>query len=612
MNQNVYPKWLRDIAALLPIKAQFVLTGNIRDKYLIDEVLESFEDALWITLSRLGYEGMLIWDRVDGLRAYPAAAPVVAKLSQIAHIDLSKPKSLRLAGLGKIIKRISHPREGQPPVALVIDYASRIMAHAQDVDSHEFFATAEKCANTAVAHHADESGAAFFNPVFWLTNRAADLPYWLTSDSERIRTVAVPYPDGEARRRMAHQLFREIPESNRDISAAAFSNVLANLTHNMSLTAISDIFDLALASGKPASEIDEAVQSYRVGDIDLESPWRSGLLRQNILDAENPAHENYIGHWVKGQKKAINKVFDILKRTSVGLTGAQSSAVGSRPRGVLFFAGPTGVGKTELAKSIARIVFGDQNAYKRFDMSEFSAEHSGERLIGAPPSYVGFDQGGELTNAVREQPFRVLLFDEIEKAHNKILDKFLQILEDGRLTDGRGDTVYFSESLIVFTSNVGISRERPDGSVEYLVSPTDSLAPDEYERIIMNGVKDYFRKDLRRPELLNRFGENIVVFSFITPDVGREILAKMIDNVCERVRDEHGLELKLSRSLTDQLHTLCMSDNLINGGRGIGSRLEEVFVNPLARLIFDHEPLSGELQLSRIEENDGIYELHRD
>src|SRR5690606_1955709 len=115
----------------------------------------------------------------------------------------------------------------------------------------------------------------------------------------------------------------------------------------------------------------------------------------------------------------------------------------------------TGVGKTELAKALAEVLFGAEDAYIRFDMSEFSAEHSEARLIGAPPGYVGHSAGGELTNAVRERPFSVLLFDEIEKAHPRILDKFLQILDEGRLTDGSGSTVHFSESLIVFTSNLG-------------------------------------------------------------------------------------------------------------------------------------------------------------
>ena len=141
-------------------------------------------------------------------------------------------------------------------------------------------------------------------------------------------------------------------------------------------------------------------------------------------------------------------MLDIIKRAVMGVGAPRR---GGRPRGVAFLAGPTGVGKTELAKTITSLLFGDESAYIRFDMSEFSAEHSDQRLIGAPPGYLGYDVGGGLTNAIREKPFSLLLFDEIEKAHPRILDKFLQILDDGVLTSGRGDRVYFSEALIVFT-----------------------------------------------------------------------------------------------------------------------------------------------------------------
>ncbi|MDE6472938.1 MAG: AAA family ATPase, partial [Ureaplasma sp.] len=171
----------------------------------------------------------------------------------------------------------------------------------------------------------------------------------------------------------------------------------------------------------------------------------------------------------------------------------------------MFFAGPTGTGKTELSKSIAEFIFGDEKRIIRFDMSEFNHEHSDQRLIGAPPGYVGYDSGGELTNKVKENPFSVLLFDEIEKAHNKILDKFLQILEDGRLTSSQGEIIDFSQTFIIFTSNIGANNANINSSF------------DDLEKYFINEVKKYFYEELQRPEILNRISEkNIVAFNFIT------------------------------------------------------------------------------------------------
>ena len=168
----------------------------------------------------------------------------------------------------------------------------------------------------------------------------------------------------------------------------------------------------------------EAARRYKLGVTD--DPWRK-LDREKLRGAED-----FVRDRVKGQQHAVTHMLDIVKRAVTGIGGRR----GGRPRGVLFFAGPTGVGKTELAKTLTQLIFGDERAYIRFDMSEFAAEHADQRLLGAPPGYIGYDAGGELTNAVREKPFSVVLFDEIEKAHPRILDKFLQILEDGRLTTG--------------------------------------------------------------------------------------------------------------------------------------------------------------------------------
>ena len=606
------PKWLRDLVQLLGIRAQFVLTGNIRDQVLLGapDRLMSPLDALWLALEPLGYRGLLVWDKVDGLRAVPPDATRQRELGAIAGVDLTQPQPMQLGSLATLLRRVNAPTDrNSPPVVLVIDYASRLNAEGQSQDdARDLFLAAEKAAIEArplLRRSADGTvGTQLFNPVIWLANRPNDLPYWLTVDSERFRSIPIPLPDTDTRHRVATVNWPGVLLKG-DTKPESFARELANLTHNMSLIALRDIVSLSNRHGIEASEVAQAVQSFRVGDLSLQSPWRGSQLRERIREAER---SGLIAQRVKGQPQAVLKVLDILKRTSIGLTGAQAPSSSSRPRGVLFFAGPTGVGKTEMAKTIAEVVFGDPSAFLRFDMSEFSAEQSGDRLIGAPPGYVGFDQGGELTNAIRERPFRVVLFDEIEKAHYRILDKFLQVLEDGRLTDGRGETVFFSDTLIVFTSNLGISDEQPDGTVQILVSP-DTPA-EEFEQRLLAGIRKHFVRRLQRPELLNRIGENVVVFHYIQPIVGSQILDGMLDHVRQRILDEHDVRLVLSEQVMVKLRELCVGNRLDNGGRGIGSKVEAVFVNPLARAIFDKGVSPGSsLVISDLRDREGGFEL---
>ena len=165
-------------------------------------------------------------------------------------------------------------------------------------------------------------------------------------------------------------------------------------------------------------------------------------------------------------------------------------------------------------------------------MSEYNHEHSDQRLVGAPPGYVGYEAGGQLTNAVKEKPFCVLLFDEIEKAHGRILDKFLQILEDGRLTDGKGETVYFSETIIIFTSNIGAADVNAD------------LDPKEVKKLFVEKVQDHFITKLGRPELLNRIGDNIVTFNFIdNPEVFTKIAKLKFETIEEFVAERYGAKI---------------------------------------------------------------------
>ena len=224
-------------------------------------------------------------------------------------------------------------------------------------------------------------------------------------------------------------------------------------------------------------------------------------------------------------------------------------------------------------------------------MSEFSAEHADQRLIGAPPGYIGYNTGGELTNAIRQKPFSVVLFDEIEKAHPRILDKFLQILDDGVLTSGRGERVYFSESLIIFTSNLGMTKRLPDGSRVPNGGPDDPI--DDIRVKVRNEISRHFQLEIARPEILNRIGENVIVFDFIRADVARDILHLMLGRVVEDLRTDQGITLLISSEAEQQMGALCLAD-LSNGGRGIRNQVEVNLVNPLARALFEFDPKPGD------------------
>ncbi len=595
------PRWIQDLERLLPIRSQFIVSGSIRDNFLVDvagsPALVPLLRALWETLRYLGYRCLLVFDPADGIRVYPNETATRELAERLFELRLGEgTQKISLETLAALMKNLTGQREAR--AALVLDFASRIPRQTDHLNEgeHRFFVAAEKLSLTAAAlvpNNASKTEATtsaptakeftgpLFNPVLWLVNRSQDLPSWFALDSERVASLTIGRPEYETREAAARQLaplfagFGEADEKARERFLKSFTEG----TEGMSLAALSDITELASRRNLDLAHIDDAVRCYKVGALD--NPWRKDYLRQKIADGQG-----FIEERVKGQRAAVVKTLDILKRSAMGLTGAQARSRGNRPRGVLFFAGPTGVGKTELAKTLTQLVFGDERAYIRFDMSEFAEEHTGARLLGAPPGYIGFDAGGELTNAVREKPFSVVLFDEIEKAHPRILDKFLQILEDGRLTDGRGDTAYFSETILIFTSNLGIFVEDASGQRVQNIKPGDAY--EVVEARIREAIGDYFKYRLSRPEILNRIGDNIVVFDFIAPEIANQIFTGMLNNVARRVQEELRLKLQVTPAAQAQLLERCTRD-LSHGGRGIGNQLESAFINPLARALFGLE-----------------------
>jgi ATP-dependent Clp protease ATP-binding subunit ClpB len=601
-------RWLNDLERLLPIRSQFVVSGSIHDSFLVplagDTALVPLIRAAWEILKAKNYRFMLVYDPADGLRVYPDEPSHREQAEKLFDLKLKAGTQLvSLETLSNVMKTLVALREAR--CALVLDFASRITRQADQLTEgeHRFFVAAEKLAlNAAPIVPTEGGGKPLYNPVLWLVNRPQDLPSWFTLDSERIASLIIGKPDYEMRQATAMQL-APLFAAYADAAAPArdkFVKRFADGTEGMTLTALSDITELADRAALGIGDIEDAVRCYKVGALD--NPWRKDYLRDKISKAQN-----FIEDRVKGQHPAVVKTLDILKRSVMGMTGAQARSGGSRPRGVLFFAGPTGVGKTELAKTLTQLVFGDEKAYLRFDMSEFAEEHTSARLLGAPPGYIGFDAGGELTNAVREKPFSVVLFDEIEKAHPRILDKFLQILEDGRLTDGRGDTAYFSETILVFTSNLGIFVEDKQGNRTQHVKPGDTY--ETVEKNVREEIGNYFKFKLSRPELLNRIGDNIVVFNFITPEVATIIFDGMLKNIARRLFEEFKVQLSITPQIHQQLLKRC-TDDLSNGGRGIGNQLESAFINPLSRAMFEHD-LEGKSKLlvAGLEEQDKVITL---
>ena len=332
-----------------------------------------------------------------------------------------------------------------------------------------------------------------------------------------------------------------------------------------------------LSAQTPAAEVQMVVTPENIGR--LIATW-TGIPVDRLLEseAEKLLHmEERLHDRVIGQEEAIVAVSDAVRRARAGLKDPK------RPIGSFIFLGPTGVGKTELARSLAEYLFDDEQNMVRLDMSEYMEKHTVSRLIGAPPGYVGFDQGGQLTEAVRRRPFRVILFDEIEKAHPDVFNILLQILEDGRLTDGHGRTVDFRNTLVIMTSNLGTGSD-PVAQVGFL---RDSAGDDRQRR---HAAVEEALKRAFRPEFLNRLDATIV-FDPLTEEQIRQVVDISVREVASRL-SEHGVALELTDAARDWLAREGYDRTF--GARPLRRSVQRFIENPLSRKILAREFTEGD------------------
>jgi ATP-dependent Clp protease ATP-binding subunit ClpB len=600
--------WQEDFRRECGIRRGLILHGNTADLTADPEVpgqWVALPAALTSLLRQRDYQHVVFWNRVNGVSGIDARvweelqssiAPSAENYSPskgLAYDMGDMPSTTAPAPLSSSIMASADDllavaanclRQQRPekPVAFILDWTQYLFGNANALSENErgwLLRLGQATRDAAVVRTA-ESITQPQSLLVMLCGGLNVLPPALYLNNPLFREIAIPLPARQIRESAVlglKEVFRLQPPLQQG------GRELADFVDGLEGQSIRDIHNLARLS-RQETEVSGALSLlnlYRHGR--RHSPWEQldHKKLQTIVET--------LGRRVKGQGEAIESVRRILVRAFTGLSGLQHSYRQRTPKGVLFFVGPTGVGKTELAKSIAEFLFGDEEACIRFDMSEFNHEHADQRLVGAPPGYVGYEAGGQLTNAVKLRPFSLLLFDEIEKAHPRILDKFLQILEDGRLTDGKGETVLFSDTVIVFTSNIGaaeVSYESQDVRNEFIQK-----------------VRQHFVHELKRPELLGRIGEaNIIPFNFMRDDSFLiDIARAKLEPLRKGLKDKWGVSnLRLVKE-AEILALLVREVDRGAGGRGVPNALTNKLIDPLADFLFKQMAISDQIRGKVIE-----------
>ena len=591
-------KWHRELELFSAVKPLIILEGNVLDmcRYPVEgsipeDKLVPLTEYLNGYLTDNGYSQVVFYSNLVGfMNPYEKQTLVGFAKNNGCEIKSGaipaefKGNSQQTAP--NIIRRAMS--QTSAATAVVMELASHYIITPERMDQHDVnsFNLLMQSAMSAATVRTPMGKRQ--NLLILLVSKLNDLPAWFYLGNPLCKTIRIEAPDREERKRLisgrAWPTFFDSTVYRTDMpfyeqhpeELNRLREQFDGLTEGLSFTELGAMRRLSTRAQTPIRDLCSIVDLYKYGI--KENPWQN-LSMESLRTAKQDFEKR-----IKGQDAALERTLDVVKRAVTGMNGLSSSST-AKPKGVLFYAGPTGVGKTETAKALAEKLFGDESACIRFDMSEYGQPHSDQKLMGAPPGYVGYEAGGQLTNAIQKNPFAIVLFDEIEKAHSSILDKFLQILEDGRLTDGQGNTVYFSETIIIFTSNLGMYVKDEMGRRYQNVTMDMDYA--EVEKRLRQAVEDHFKLELGRPEILNRIGENIVVFDFIRQEAGQAILKAQVDKIIRRLAEQKGIRVAITDEAYAELSAAALHD-LSNGGRGVGNQVEALLINPLSRWLFDN------------------------
>ncbi|MBZ0308046.1 MAG: AAA family ATPase, partial [Anaerolineae bacterium] len=414
-----------------------------------------------------------------------------------------------------------------------------------------------------------------------LPDKAIDL---MDEAAAKLRVALYSMPDD------LRHLKREIERLAIEMEQAGLSQDYeraANL--KMQLARLEDDYEQRRELWQQENTLDEVVDEHDIGEVVAQ--W-TGIPMTQLMEDEAERllrMEEILKQRIIGQDEAIEVLSDAIRRARSGLKDPR------RPIGSFIFLGSSGVGKTELAKALAEFMFDDEEALVRIDMSEYREQHTVSRLFGAPPGYVGYEQGGQLTEAIRRRPYRVILFDEIEKAHPEVWNALLQILDEGKLTDGQGRTVDFRNTVIIMTSNLGTEFAKKGGALGFVDSDNFDAVADHRK------IEEAMRRTFR-PEFLNRIDE-IIIFNSLSMDAVRRIVDLQMQSIAEQL-GEQGLVVELTDSARDWLAKEGYDREF--GARPLRRALQRYVESPLSVRLLKKEFVRGDVVAVEADDS-GIY-----